>query len=142
MAGEYQAEANAKKLIYAKDLPGLPNDIALSFNNAYIRFYNSEEDKGYFRCSFALPTLTDDQGYVIELDFSPETTYEDNVDSSFYESPLNNHSFDNLSKAVKCHFEEKVEMGKRMLLLFMKIKNTTFDAYVYIPEDTYVRDPV
>ncbi|MDD2934639.1 MAG: hypothetical protein PHO76_12210 [Methylotenera sp.] len=138
MKYQYRESEQASKLLYAKDLPGLPSDISLSFNNAYVRFYKSQELNGFFHCSFAIPAFTDDEGYVVEDAFFQITESEDDIDFSTYLIPFNDHNFDSLSKDVTCYFEEKVEMGKRMLLLVMKIKGTPFYGSVFIDDDMYV----
>lgn len=134
----YEIDANASKLLYAKDLPGIPSDISLSFNNVYVRFYKSPEMNGYFYCTLAVPAFKDDDGYVREREFSQETENEDDIDLSTYYNPFNDHSFDSLPKAVTCYFEERNEMGQRMLLLLMKIKGTPFYGHVLIDRDLYV----
>jgi hypothetical protein len=69
MKYKYRTKENASQLLYAKDLPGLPEDITLSFNNVHIRFYKSREMGGFFFCTLAIPTIKDDEGYVFESDF-------------------------------------------------------------------------
>lgn len=138
MKYEYNMDANATKLLYAKDLPGLPSDISLSFNNVYVRFYKSAELTSYFHCKLAIPAFKDDEGYVLEREFSHVTENDEESDSLTYLNPFNDHTFESLPKAVTCYFEEVIERGRRMLLLFMKIKDTPFYGYAYIDEDLYV----
>lgn len=124
--------------MYAKELDGIPADISLLFNNVHIRFYKSHELNGFFYCTFAVPAFKDDEGYVLELDFvSSQVTEEDEDFLSVLQAPLNDHSFASLPKAVTCSFEEKIEMGQRMLLFNMQIKGTPFIGYVLISENLY-----
>ena len=138
MRYKYREDENASKLLNVKELPGLTSDISLSFNNAYIRFYKSQEQNGFFHCSFAVTAFTDDEGYVDEQPFFEITESDDDIDFSTYLIPFNDHSFDSLPKDVTCYFEEKFEMGRRELLLLMKIKGTPFYGSVFIDEDMYV----
>ena len=159
MKYEYRDTANASKLLYAKDIRGLPSDISLIFNNVHIRLYKSLEMNNYFHCTLAIPSILDDEGYVLELDFlsninsSLEKELNSNItqlsDSEFdenkldidfrstYLAPLNDHSFDILPKSVSCWFEEETDMGQRMLLLNMKIEGTPFSGYAFIDCSLY-----
>ena len=163
MKYEYRDTANASKLLYAKDIRGLPSDISLIFNSAHIRLYKSLEMNNYFHCTLAIPSILDDEGYVLELDFlsninsSLEKELNSNItqlsdsefdvwksenklDSDFcstYLAPLNDHSFDSLPKSVSCWFEEETDMGQRMLLLNMKIEGTPFSGYAFIDRSLY-----
>lgn len=133
----YREKENASKLLYAKDLPGLPSDISLGFNNIHIRFYKSQELNGFFYCTLAIPALTDDEGYVLEMEFTEVVISEDDIEFSTYSVPFHDHTFDSLTKSVACHFEEKHDMGRRSLLLLMKIKGTPFNGYVFIDDSLY-----
>lgn len=134
MKYKYRTKENASKLLYAKNLPSLPSDISLAFIRAYIRFYKSREISGFFFCTFAVPAFKDDDGYVIEREFNDESGY----DLSKYLVPCNDSDLDSLSKVVSCYFEDKTEMGRRMLLLNMKIKGTPFFGHVLIDSNLYV----
>lgn len=70
MKYEYRSKETASKLLYAKDLPSLPQGITLAFNNVYVRFYKSREMGDYFFCTLAIPAIKDDEGYVFERDFN------------------------------------------------------------------------
>lgn len=137
MKQEYRDNEKATKLLYAKDLLGLPSDISLSFNSAYVRFYKPENMNGYFHCNLAIPSFSDDEGYVLETEFLQKIDDEEEFDSSTYIIPFNEHSFSSLPKAVTCYFEEKTEMGQRTLLWIMKIKGTPFNGYAYIDPNLY-----
>lgn len=137
MRYQYREKENASKLLYAKDLSGLPSDISLAFNNAYVRFYKSQEMKGFFYCTLAIPTFSDDEGYVLEIEFNEVVLSEDDIDSSIYTAPFHDHTFDSLTKSIACHFEEEYEMGRRSLLMLMKIKGTPFNGYVFIDDSLY-----
>lgn len=141
MKYEYSMDAKASKLLLAKDMLGLPSDISLSFNNVYVRFYKSSEMNGYFYCKLAIPAFQDDEGYVFEREFCAitEDDEDDDIDLSTYLNPFNDHTFDSLPNSATCYFEEKTEMGQRMLLLFMRIKGTPFYGYVLIDQDFYVK---
>lgn len=138
MKYEYRISENASKLLEVKNLTGLPGDISLSFSNAYVRFYKSQEMNGFFYCNLAVPAFADDEGYVLEIEFCQEMESEEDVDLSTYLIPFNDHSFNSLPRAVTCYFEERNEMGQRTLLLFMKIKGTPFYGYVFIDDSLYV----
>ena len=135
MKYEYRIECNSSKLLYVKELPGLPADISFPFSNSHIRFYKSELN-GYFHCTLAIPAITDDEGYVLELDFLSSQNTEDEIVFD-YLVPRNDQTFENLPKAAKFSFEEQTDMGKRMLLLNMRIDGTPFMGYVFIPRDLY-----
>ena len=125
-------------LLKTKDIPGLPDDISLLFERVHVRFYKSEEHNGYFACTMVIPDLKDEDGFVVEQGFSSSQASEE--DEGFleeYEVPLNDHTFDSLPKAVSCSFEDTTEMGKRMLVLNMKIKGTPFLGYVLIDKDYF-----
>ena len=132
----YETEANSTKLLFAKRIHGLPSDINLAFSNIYIRFYKSEEDKGFFFCRLAIPTFKDEDGFVREFDFS-ENSSEEEIGSWQYEVSLNDHNLDNLLNCIECFYEDKTEMGQRMLLLNMKIKGTAFNGHVLIDREFY-----
>lgn len=137
MKNQYRNKENASKLLYAKDLSGLPSDISLAFNNVHVRFYKSQEMNGFFFCTLAIPAFTDDEGYVFEREFEEVVLSDDDIDFSTYTVPLHDHTFDSLKKSIACHFEYKHEMGRRSLLLRMKIKGTPFDGYVFIDDSLY-----
>lgn len=128
----------AYRSLKTNDIPGLPADISLHFDRLHIRFYKSQEHNGYFACTLAIPDIKDEDGFAFERSFSSSQASEDDEDFlDDHEVPLNDHTFDNLPKAVSCSFEDKTEMGKRMILLNMKIKGTPFLGYVLIDQDHY-----
>lgn len=135
MKYEYRIECNSSKLLYVKEIPGLPADISFPFSNTHIRFYKSELN-GYFHCTFAIPAISDDEGYVLEMDFLSSHGAEDEITFD-YLVPRNDQTFENLSKSATCLFEEQTEMGQRMLLLNMRIDGTPFMGCALIPRDLY-----
>ncbi|MEQ1603129.1 MAG: hypothetical protein ABL885_15340 [Methylophilaceae bacterium] len=134
MKYEYRAKETASKLLYVKDLPGLPEDITLSFNILHIRFYKSREMGGFFFCTLAIPTIKDDEGYVFESDFYNS---KGSIDFPPYIAPYNDTPIEELPKSVSCYFEDKTERQRRMLFLNMKIKGTPFCGHVFIDSDYY-----
>jgi hypothetical protein len=139
MRHEYRLKESAAKLLRAKDLRGLPGDITLSFSNAYVRFYKSRGFNGFFYCTLAVPSLLDDEGYVLELEFDQEQPSDEDIDFSTYLAPLNDHDFDSLAKAAECYFQEIHDMGRRMLLLYLKIHGTPYFGHVYIDASFYIK---
>lgn len=137
MKYQYREKENASKLLYAKDLSGLPSGISLAFNNVHVRFYKSQEMNGYFYATLAIPAFTDGEGYVLEIEFNEVISSEDDTDFATYTVPFHDHTFDSLTKSVACHFEEKHDMGRRSLLLIMKINGTPFNGYVFIDDSLY-----
>lgn len=137
MKYKYETEADSTKLLFAKQIRGLPSDINLAFSNIQIRFYKSEEDNGFFLCRLAIPTFKDEDGYVREFDFSENCSEEEKTDSWLYEVPLNDHNLDSLSNSTECFYTDITEMGQRMLLLNMEIKGTPFRGHVLIDRDFY-----
>ena len=133
MKYKYEETCESSKLLYAKDLHGLPKDIELLFNNVHVRFYKSHEFDGYFFCTLAVPSFPDEDGYVSELEFLSPMDDE----SGDYSSQFNDHTFETLPKAVKCAFEEKTEMGKRLLCLNLRIQGTPFNGVTLIDQDFY-----
>lgn len=138
MVIEYREKASAIKLLDVNGINGLPNDVQLSFSKAAIRYYKTD-DKGYFFSTLAIPTQEDHDGFVFELEFSSNFFDEDENDLDFsrYEVPFQEHTFGSLSRFSSFVFEEKTEMGQRMLFLKMNIKGTPFDGYVLIDKDLY-----
>jgi hypothetical protein len=132
----YSTKAEANKPVNAQTISGLPHDIFLKFSKAYIRYYRGEYN-GHFFCTLAIPTQTDSDGYVLEMEFVSQFFDEDNLDFSRYEVSLHEHAFESLPKSTSCIFEDKAEMGQRMLLLKMKIDGTPFNGYVLINRDLY-----
>lgn len=129
---------SAYRALKVKDIPGLPDDISLRFDRVHIRFYKSQEHNGYFTCTMALPDVKDEDGDVYEWGFSSSQASEEDEDFlEEHEVPLNDHTIDSLPKAVSCSFEDKTEMGKRFLLLNMKIKGTPFLGHAYVDGDFY-----
>ena len=141
MTYKYEHACESSKLLYAKDLSGLPKDIELLFNNVHVRFYKSRDMKGDIFCTLANPTFPDGDGYVRELEFSASTHDEEsgNCFGSEY-SFHNEHDFETLKKSIVCTFEDKTEMGKRMLLLNMRIKGTPFNGAVLVDQDWYKKN--
>ncbi|WP_298160232.1 hypothetical protein [Ferrovum sp.] len=137
MRYKYENKAEASKSIPVKNIPGLPNDIFLKFSNLHIRFYNSINFSGYFLCTLALPAFKDDDGYVLENEFKLKRFDDLDVDLSDYDVPLQGHSIKNLQTSIACNFEDKVEMGRRILVLNMTIKGTPFNGYVFFEENLY-----
>ena len=140
MKYKYEQTCESSKLIYAKDLQGVPKDIELLFNSAHVRFYRSNEYDGYFVCTLAVPAFTDEDGYVRELEFFSPTDddgLEDAFGSGEYSSQLNMLTFETLPKAVKCSFGESTEMGKRLLLFNLRIQGTPFNGVTLIDQDFY-----
>ncbi|WP_153116845.1 hypothetical protein [Rhodocyclus tenuis] len=120
-----------------KKIQGLPKDVLLKFSNLHIRFYKSAKFPGYFWCGLAIPKLKDDEGYVLELQFDPIHSDENDLDFSVYETPFQERSIDNITDHILCKFEERTEMGRRMILLNMSIKGTPFYGYVLLGSDLY-----
>lgn len=86
----------------------------------------------------ALPDIKDEEGFVVERSFSSSLATEEDEDFfKEYDVPLNDHTFTTLPKAISCSFEDKTELGKRILLLNMKVKGTPYLGYAYISEDFY-----
>lgn len=137
MRCKYRNKADESKLLTAISLHGLPEDISLKFSNMHVRFYKVEETNDYFFCTLAIPKIINDEGYVLEREFSSIFFDENDLDFSRYEVPFQEHTFQSLSKSVLCSFEDKTEMGKRMLLLNMSIKGTPFNGYVLLDNDLY-----
>lgn len=137
MRYEYRNKADATKSLATINLNGLPKDIRLKFSNIHVRFYKVEESNDYFFCMLAIPKIIDDEGYVLEIEFSSIFFDENDLDFSRYEIPFQEHTFKSLPKSVLCSFEDKTEMGKRMFLLNMSIKGTPFNGYVLIDDDLY-----
>lgn len=140
MRYKYATKALASTSLDAKTLHGLPKDISLLFPKIHVRFHRSEEMKNFFYCTLAIPAFKDDEGYVFEREFSDEIVDEDNIDLSTYSCPLNDHNFVSVLKHVTCHFEERNEMGQRMLLLFLRISGTPFFGYVLLKRNMYVEN--
>ena len=69
MAYEYRKNAINSKTLQAKKQSGLPKNINLDFSSIHIRVYKAEGYQGYFNCSLAIPSLQDDEEYVLELPF-------------------------------------------------------------------------
>lgn len=156
MRYKYRVNAESSKSIQAKQVAGLPADIDLKFSQAYLRFYKSEEDKGFFRCSLAIPAHQDDEGYVLELDFhdpirakqldNPREPDAPSFASDFdcggtnpfvYEVPLNDHDFSSIGKVATCKFSDEIKQGRRNLLFNLSIKGTPFHGYVLIDPELY-----
>lgn len=156
MRYEYKREAAASKRFGAKQLSGLPKDIELDFDNVHVRVYKSENQAGYFSCSLAIPAHEDDEGYVLEYDFSdpiktreldnPQEELIPSFESDFdfgepsaweYEAPLNDHSFDTLVQAMSGKFSDETEQGQRCLLFNLRISGTPFSGYALIYPDLY-----
>lgn len=134
----YRTKAEANKPVNTQTISGLPRDISLKFSKAHIRYCRGEYN-GYFFCTLAVPTQADSDGYVLEMEFFSHFFDEENLDLSRYETSLQDHTFESLSKSTSCFFEEKTEMGYHMLLLKMKIDGTPFNGYVLIDRDLYSR---
>ena len=137
MKYEYRYKAEERKLLTVNTIQGLPRDISLKFSNMYIRFCKVENTNAYFFCTLAIPKMTGDEGYVLELEFSSKFRAEDDFSSFIYEVPFQEHTFKSLPKSISCTFEDKTEMGQRMLLLNMTIKGTPFNGYVLLNQDLY-----
>ncbi|MHB1301486.1 MAG: hypothetical protein ACYCY8_11550 [Burkholderiales bacterium] len=113
----------AYRALKTKDIPGLPADISLLFERVQIRFYKSQEHSGCFTCTMAIPDIKDEDGVIFERGILSSLASEEDEDFlDDHEVSLNDHTFDSLPKAASCSFEDKTEMGKRMLLLNIKNK--------------------
>ncbi|WP_404299080.1 hypothetical protein [Halomonas sp.] len=151
MRYEYISAAYASKLFYAKEVPGLPEDVEIDFNNVYVRAYKSENNPGYFGCSLAIPKHKDCDGYVLEINFSdlnnsiendnPREDYFCDMESEFYnedsfsfeyEVQLNDHDFETLTRAMRCTFSDEYDEGRRSLLFNLVISGTPFNGYAFI----------
>jgi len=141
MKYEYQNDCIATKLLHANRVTGLPANIQINFDVMHVRFYSSEEYKGYFYCQLAIPALTeeDDFGFEREFDdYSAISRFEsDGSDCEFYQAPLSPISSDMLPKSTQCHFEFKVIDGKEILLLVAAVKGSPFLGYVSFDDDFY-----
>lgn len=157
MGYEYRSEAIASKKFSAKQMAGTPRDLELDFDNIHVRVYKSGEQAGYFRCALAVPAHQDDEGYVLEVDFSDpfkaqeldhprEGTikpFESDFDSGgvgfwdYYEAPLNDHDFGTLVHAMSARLSEKIEQGRKSLIFGLRISGTPFNGYVSIHPDLY-----
>lgn len=134
MKYEYKNDCIAEKLLHANRVTGLPKNIKVNFDVMHVRFYSSEEHKGFFYCQLAIPALTEEDDFVFERefdDFSAISRFDsDEGDNGFYEAPLLALSCDALPASFQCQYELKVIDGKESLLLVVVVKGTPFIGYV------------
>lgn len=96
MRYEYRSEACASRTFSAKEMAGSPKALELDFDIVHVRVYKSDEDAGYFRCSLAVPSQEDDEGYVREFDFS---------------DPVKAREMDNPSEEIIPSFQSDFDSG-------------------------------
>lgn len=157
MRFEYRFEACASRKFSAKQMAGSPKNLELDFDNLDVRVYKSNEDPGYFRCSLAVPSQEDDEGYIQEFDFSDSVkaremvnpsediipSFQSDFDSgdiSFWdycEAPFNNHDCDSLVQAMSGKLTEKIEQGRIFLIFNLEISGTPFNRSATIHPDLY-----
>ena len=157
MKYEYHRDADGSRKFSAKQMAGTPRDLELDFDNVHVRVYKSDEQKGYFRCSLAIPAHEDDEGYVWEANFSDPIKaaaldspreevvppFESDFDSGgpsywdYYEAPFNDHDFDSLVQGMSAKLSQKTEQGRRFLIFHLKIPGTPFNGSVTIHPDFY-----
>lgn len=145
MKYEYQNDCIAEKLLHANRVVGLPKNIKVNFDVMHVRFYSSEEHKGFFYCQLAIPALTEEDDFVFEREFDDFSAIgrfdSDEGDNGFYEAPLLALSCDALPTSTQCHYELEIIDGRELLLLVVAVKDTpflgcvAFDDYFYTKID-------
>jgi len=129
------------------------NKIQLKFEQCQLRFFKSEDDSNYFYCSFAIENFTDEEGYILELEFedyikissiqSQQKEMEYNFNEEYlksYSAYPNDMSFEQLLDNAIINFEERIQGGESHLLLTLKILGTTFYGYILIMDNMYSRE--
>ncbi|SHF93318.1 hypothetical protein SAMN04487965_2993 [Microbulbifer donghaiensis] len=153
MRYEYKSEASAIITFDAKGTSGLAENVELKFSTVHIRLYKSEDKPGFFSGALAVAAHKDDEGYVLELSLNdslrsrnweheeiPSFDYDfDTGEPSgfYYETQLNDHDFNSITNAVRCHFSEKIEDGRHLLFFDVKIDGTSFRGHALIDEELY-----
>jgi hypothetical protein len=149
--------ACASREFSAKEMAGSPKALALDFDIVHVRVYKSDEDAGYFRCSLAVPSQEDDEGYVREFDFSDPVkaremdnpseeiipSFQSDFDSGdisywdYYEAPFNDHDCESLVQAMSGKLTEKIEQDRTFLIFHLEILGTPFNGSATIYPDLY-----
>ncbi len=157
MRYEYRYEACASRKFSAKQMAGSPKSLELDFDNVHVRVYKSDEHPGYFRCSLAVPSQKDDEGFVREFDFSdlikalelenPReeiiSPFQSDFDSGdvsywdYYEVPFNDHDCQSLAETMSGKLIEKSEQGRTFLIFDLEISGTPFKGRATIHPDLY-----
>jgi len=60
----------SSKKTNAANIKGLPSEIALKFKTIHVRVYQSETSHDLFFCTIAIPTMSDYEGWILELPVS------------------------------------------------------------------------
>jgi len=60
----------SSKKFNVSNIKGLPSEIALKFKTIHVRVYKSETSQDLFLCTIAIPTMSDYEGWILELPIS------------------------------------------------------------------------